>query len=107
MFEHKIREFPNFSDIFIKGSQNYRKSAVEDHAKNKGGNPKHPHSVAYKLYLEGQKSIDLEERSQTLSSGKMNIVSCFNKMPPEDFERMKKSLKQFIFLLRMSYLFLP
>ena len=91
MFEPKIQEFPNFSDIWIKGSQNYRKSAVEEHAKNKSGNPKHPHSMAYKLYLESQKSFDLEERSQTLSSGKANIVSCFNTFGYASLESGRKN----------------
>ena len=72
-YEHKICGLPNFSDIFIKGSQNYKKSAVEDHAKNKGDNPKHPHTVAYKLYLE-ESNVELETRSQMLAAAGGNAT---------------------------------
>ena len=48
-FEDKICDLPNFSDIFIHGSRNYKKYRVEDHAKNKNKDPKHPRIVAYKL----------------------------------------------------------
>ena len=48
MFQDRIKDLPNFLDIFIHGSTNYLKSAVEDHARRKMGDPKHPHTVAYK-----------------------------------------------------------
>ena len=37
MFQDAIKDLPNFSDIFIHGSTNYRKSGVEHHARNKTG----------------------------------------------------------------------
>lgn len=102
MYEKRICNLPNFSDMFIKGSQNYKKSAVEDHAKNRSGNPKHPHSVAYKLYLEGC-SVGLDERSETLSLGVPNIVSCFKKLPPEEFERIRKKFETVYFSVKNEF----
>ena len=99
MFSEKIRDLPNFSDIFIKGSQNYKKSAVEDHAKNKSGNPKHPHTLAYKLYLDSQ-DVGLDEKANTLSSGSANIVSSFKNLPPEDLERIRKKFETTYFSIK-------
>lgn len=51
MFEDKIKGLPNYSDIYIKGSTNYRVSAIKIHAKNSNGDPQHPHTVAYGKFL--------------------------------------------------------
>ena len=80
-YEHKICGLLNFGDIFIKGSQNYKNSAVVVHAKNNSGNPKHPHTVACKLFLE-ESNLKLETRSQMLAASGGNstnsdIVSSF------------------------------
>ena len=99
MFKEKICNLPNFSDIFIKGSQNYKKTAVEDHAKNKSSNPKHPHTLAYKLYLDSQE-VALDERASSLSSGAANIVSCFKNLPPEDLERTKRKFETAYFSIK-------
>ena len=65
MLEDRIKDLPNFSDIFIKGSRNFKKSAVQDHAQRKAKDPKHPHSVAYKLYIESQ-GVGLADHSKIL-----------------------------------------
>ena len=103
MFEDKIKDLPNFSNIFVKGSQNYKKCVVESHVKNKTNDPRHPHTVAYNLYLK-ECQVALEQRSELLakSGGHANesIVSSLKKIPPEDLEK----LRQFIFQLKTNSL---
>ena len=100
MFVDKIRDLPNFSDMFVKGSQNYKKSVVEGHGKNKNNDPRHPHTVAYNMYLQSGQ-VDLQKRSELLSKsgGHTNesIVSSLKKIPPEDLEKLKKKFQTVYF----------
>ena len=86
---------PNFSDNFIHGSINYKKSVVEDHAK-KSNNPNHPHTVAYKLYL-GASDMSLQAGSQKLAkSGDQfitDVVSSFKNFSPEMYEHFNKEFQ--------------
>ena len=92
MFQDQIKGSPNFSDIFIHGSTNYRKSAVEDHARSKKDDPKHPHTVAYNKYLSS-KNVELKSRSKTLAetANKQNtdFVSSFRNMSEQKFLKLK------------------
>ena len=103
-FNPKISSLPNFTDIFIKGSQNYKKSAVVDHAKNKNNEPLHPHTVAYKLFLETSK-MSLATKSKFLASsggqfGNTDIISSLKKIPPETLERLKKKFQTTYFTIK-------
>ena len=64
-FKTRLKICPTFQ-IFIQGSTNYHKSAVDDHARSKKSDPKHPHTVAYKKYLS-IKNVELKSRSKTLA----------------------------------------
>ena len=92
MFQDKKKDFPNFSDIIIHGLTNYRKSSVEDHARIKKGNTKHPHTVAYNKYLS-TKNNELKSRSKTLAEtvNKQNtsFVSSFGSMSEQTFLKLK------------------
>lgn len=46
-YEEQIKGMPNFSNVFTKGSKNYRKSVIEEHA-NKSG----PYLQATSLHLK-------------------------------------------------------
>ena len=72
--------------------------------KNNSGNPKHPHTVAYKLFLE-ESNVKLETRSQMLAASGGNstnsdIVSSFKKLPPGDFQRIKKKFETVYFTVK-------
>ena len=90
--------------IFLSGSQNYKKSAVVDHAKNKNNEPLHPHTVAYKLFLETSK-MSLETKSKLLATsggqfGNTDVISSLKKIPPETLERLKKKFQTTYFTIK-------
>ena len=92
MFQDKIKDLPNFSDIFIHGSTNYRKSAVDDLARSKKGDPKHPHTVAYNKYLS-IRDVELKSRSKTLAetANKQNtdFLSSFGNMSEQTLLKLR------------------
>ena len=97
---------PNFSDILIHGFRNYKKSVVEDHAKNKNIDPTHPHAVAYKLYWEtNNKSIEKRAQILAASDGKFNIdvVSSLKKVSPEVYERLKEKFQTTYFTIKNEF----
>ena len=108
MFEDKIKDLPNYSDIFIKGSTNYRVSAVKDHAKNSNGDPQHPHTVAYGNFLKAN-GIEIEERANKIAKSydKANtaIVSrlqIHNKMDPSTLTKTKTKFETTYFVVKQE-----
>ena len=105
-FEDKLCDLPNFSHILIHGSGNYRKSVVDDHAKNKNKDPMQPHTIVYKLYLEASNK-SIEKRTQILaaSDGQFNIdvVSNLIKVPPEVYERLKEKFQTTYFTIKNEF----
>jgi hypothetical protein len=84
-FEDRIKTMDNYSNVFVKGSTNFKKSAVIDHAKISN-----PHAKALKLFFES-KDIPLNERAKKLAkvSGNRDIVSGVATMDKKELERMK------------------
>ena len=102
MFEDKIKGLPNYSDIYIKGSKNYRVSDVKDHAKNSNGDPQHPHTVAYGNFLKAS-GIEIEQRGNKIakSCDKANtdVVSKLknqSKMDPSTLTKTKFETAYFV-----------
>ena len=89
IYESIIATMPNFSNIFILGSKNYKKSAVEDHATNN----KH-HLKAYGLYLKS-KAVPIAQRAKVLSSVSScsDVVSGIATMDKKDMERTKRKFE--------------
>ena len=90
-FKTRLKICPTFQ-IFIQGSTNYHKSAVDDHARSKKSDPKHPHTVAYKKYLS-IKNVELKFRSKTLAetANKQNTdaVSSFGNISKQTLSKLK------------------
>lgn len=61
-YKDALKDLPNFSDIFIIGSTNYKKSTVEEHATKCKS-----HLKAYKLFLSS-KGISVEDAAKSLSA---------------------------------------
>ncbi len=108
MFEDKIKGLPNYSDIYIKGSTNYRVSAVKDHAKNSNGDPQHPHTVAYGNFLKAS-GIEIEQRGNKIakSCDKANtdVVSKLknqSKMDPSTLTKTKTKFKTAYFVVKQE-----
>ena len=108
MFEDKIKGLPNYSDIYIKGSTNYRVSAVKDHAKNSNGDPQHPHTVAYSNFLKAN-GIEIEQRANKIakSCNKVNtdVVSTLqnhNKMDPSTLTKIKTKFETANFVVKQE-----
>ena len=59
--EKELKQLPNFNDVFIKGSKNYKKSVIEEHAKSG------QHLMAMNLFLKS-KGTPLIECAKTLSA---------------------------------------
>ena len=87
-FENAIKTIPNYSNIFVMGSTNFKKSAVEDHAKNS----KH-HTKACQLHFES-KCIPADERAKVLAKvkGNTDILSGIASMDRKDVEKTKQKV---------------
>ena len=90
--------------FFIKGAQNYKRSAIVDHAKNKNNKPLLPHTVAFKLFLETSK-MSLETKSKLLAtsggkSGNTDVISSLKKISPETLEGLKKKFQTTYFTIK-------
>lgn len=108
MFEDKIKGLPNYSDIYIKGSTNYRVSAVKDHTNNSNGDPQHPHTVAYGNFLKAN-GIEIEQRADKIakSCDKVNtdVVSKLknhNKMDPSTLTKTKTKFETAYFVVKQE-----
>lgn len=90
-YRKEIEGLPNFSDLFISGSQNFKKSAVVDHATKS----KH-HLLALNLYLKA-KGVSESEISKQMSSSvapqNKDIMSGLEKMENMELERTKKKFE--------------
>lgn len=89
-YEPQIKKMPFFSNAFIIGSKNYKKSAVEEHAVNSK-----PHQRAYELHLKA-KNVPLDERANSLSAASANsssIVKGIATMDKKDQERTKRKFE--------------
>lgn len=97
-FVKDIEGLPNFSDLFIKGSTNFKKSAVVDHATKS----KH-HLKALNLYLKG-KGASASEISRCVSTSvaphNKDIVAGLETMEKTDFERTKKKFEVAYFVAK-------
>ena len=97
MYQDDIKDLPNFSDIFIVGSRNYKKSAVEEHATKCKS-----HLKAYKLYLIS-KGSSAEEVAKSLSlavPNNSNIATGISTMDKNDLERTKRKLEASYFIAK-------
>ena len=85
LFEDKIKTMDNYSNIFARGSTNFKKSAVSDHAKLSK-----PHAKACKLYFES-KEVPLDVRAKKIANatGNQDIVSGLSTMDKKDLEKTK------------------
>ena len=94
-YEKEISLMPSYSDALAVGSKNYKKSAVEDHAKSK------PHMKAYQLYLCSQR-VSLEKSAKFFSSnlGNESIVSGFLQKDPKDLAVMKRKFELAYFVAK-------
>ena len=100
-YKDAIKDLPNFSDIFIIGSTNYKKSTVEEHATKCK-----PHLKAYKLFLSS-KGISIEDAAKSLSvavPNNTNIVAGIATMDKKDLEKtkLKFDVSYFIAKKRLS-----
>ena len=96
-YEEEIKTMPNFSNLFIVGSKNYKKSAVEDHATKS----KH-HLKAYNLHLKskGASSSEISKSLLSLAPKNTDIVSGIEKMEQKDLERTKKKFEVAYFIAK-------
>ena len=108
MFEDKIKDLPNYSDIYIKCSTNYRVSAVKDHAKDSNGDSQHPHTVAYGNFLKAN-GIEIEQRANKIakSCDKANIaivskLQIDNKMDPSTLTKTKNKFETAYFVVKQE-----
>ena len=85
----------SYTNTFVAGSKNYKKSTIKDHAKSK------PHVKAYQLYLRSQ-GVPLEKRAKSFSpnSGNECIVSRFSKKEPKDLPVMKRKFEVAYFIAK-------
>ena len=83
MYDHEIKEMPFYSNSFVVGCTNYKKSAIEDHGISQ------PHRCAYNFYLKS-KGIAIAERAHKLSLSITNTVAGITKMDKNDEERKQK-----------------
>ena len=87
-YENDIKNLPNFTNIFITGSTNYKKSAVEDHATKS----KH-HLKAYNLYLKSKGvSVDMSKALSSTVPKNTDIMSGIVQMDQKDLERTRKKI---------------
>lgn len=85
----------NFSNVFIRGSTNFKKSAVCDHAKGK------PHEEALNLHFTS-KDIPTNERAKFLANSKENndVVTGISQMNKNDLERTKRKFEVAYFVAK-------
>ena len=94
-YENDIKNLPNFTNLFIIGSTNYKKSAVEDHA------TKSKHLKAYNLYLKS-KGVSVDDMSKASSTvpKNTNIMSGIAQMDQKDLERTRKKFEVAYFIAK-------
>ncbi|XP_057317246.1 E3 SUMO-protein ligase KIAA1586-like [Hydractinia symbiolongicarpus] len=94
-YQSQIKTLPNYSNIFVVGTQNYKKSAVEDHATKS-----RQHLKAHSLYLKAT-GVSLDERATTLSAAdSSNVVAGLAKMDEKDMQRTKKKFEVAYFVAK-------
>jgi hypothetical protein len=96
VFEDKTKGLPNYSDIYIKGSTNYRVSAVKDHAKNSNGDPQHPHTMAYNNFLINFQSCD------KANTDVVSKLQNHNKMDPSTLTKTKTNFETAYFVVKQE-----
>ena len=89
---------PNFSDIFIAGSRNYKKTSVEEHATKCK-----PHARAMEFHFKS-KGMSLEERAKKISSSvapkNTDIISGVSIMDERDLELTKRKFQVAYFVAK-------
>ena len=95
-YENNIKNLSNFTNIFIIGSTNYKKSAVEDHATKS----KH-HLKAYNLYLKSKGvSVDMSKALPSAVPKNTDIMSGIAQMDQKDLERTRKKFEVAYFIAK-------
>ena len=97
-YEKELKQLPNFNDVFIKGSKNYKKSVIEEHAKSG------QHLMAMNLFLKS-KGTPLIERAKTFSSvNPANTdITGLTVMDKKDVERTKRKFEVAYFVAKQQF----
>ena len=91
----EIHLMPSYSNPFVAVSRNYKKLAIEDHAKH------NPHMKTCQLYLCSQ-GVPLDKRAKSFSSnlGNESIVSGFSKKDPKELPVMNRKFEVTYFIAK-------
>ena len=98
-YEEQIKDMPNSSNALIKGSKNYWKSVIEEHATKR-----RPHLKAMSVHLK-YKGVPLNERAKSLSSvhfANRDIVSGISTMDKNDLARTKHKFEVVYFVAKQQ-----
>ena len=98
-YEEQIKDMPNFSNVLIKGSKNYRKSVTEEHGTKSG-----PHLKAMSPHLK-YKDVLLNERANLLSSvhfANIHIALGRSTMDKNNLARTKRKFEVVYFFAKQQ-----
>ena len=97
-YEKELKKLPNFNDVFIKGSKNYKTLVIEEHAKIG------QHLMAMNLFLKS-KGTPLNECAKTLSAvnpANTDIITGLAVMDKKDVDRTKRKFEVAYFIAKQQ-----
>lgn len=98
-YEEQMKDMPNLSNVLIKGSKNYQKPVINEHATES-----EPHLKAMSLHLK-YKNVLLNERAKSLSSvhfANTHIVLGISMMDKNNLARTKRKFETEYFVAKQQ-----